>query len=130
MTIYNGLIASLVFNGNDISDDVLTIGIQTPMGMIDVSALDLQGFQRILGRLDATLALTTRFSSAAAGAHATFKGATAAAVTGSCVITTTAGPVLTFHGIVSKYDVAIGNDLKLEGQAEIQMDTGVAAAWT
>ena len=27
-------------------------------------------------------------------------------------------------------DVAIGNDLKLEGQAEIQMDTGVAAAWT
>ena len=130
MTIYNGLVASLVFNSNDISEDVLSLGISTPMGIIDVTALDLVGMQRIFGRVDAKLTLKTRFSSAAAGAHATFKAATAAGVSASCVITTTAGPVFTFHGIVSKYDVSVGNDLKLEGDAEISMDTGVAGAWT
>lgn len=130
MTIYNGLIASLVFNSNDISEDVLTLSISSPNGMIDVSALDLVGFQRIIGRRDASLALTCRVSSAAAGAHATLKGATASSISASCVITTTAGPVFTFHGIVANYDVAIDASLGLVASSTIQMDTGVAGAWT
>lgn len=130
MTIYNGLISTLVFNSNDISEDILTLGIQTPNGIIDVSALDLVGMQRIIGRRDSSIALTCRVSSAAAGAHATLKGATATSISASCVITTTAGPVYTLHAIVANYDVAFDASLGLVGSATLQMDTGVAGAWT
>jgi Cu/Ag efflux pump CusA len=130
MTIYNGLISTLVFNGNNISEDILSFGITAGGAMIDVSAVNLIGFQRIIGRRDAAIALTCRVSNAAAGAHATLKGSTAAAVLGACVITFTAGPVFTFTGIVGNYDVADGGDLGLVAQATISMSSGVAGAWT
>lgn len=130
MTIYIGTLTSLVYNGNDISEDVLSLGITSPNGIIDVSALDLVGFQRIVGRRDAALALTCRVSSAAAGAHATLKGATASEISASCVITFVAGPVFTFTGVVANYDVADGGDLGLIASATIQMANGVAGAWT
>ena len=130
MTIYNGLIASLVFNGNDISEDIETLSISAGGAPIDVSALDLVGFQRIIGRVDASLQITARVSSVATGAHATLKGASAGAISGSCVITTTAGPVFTFHGIVGAPSWAIDKSLGLIINATISMDTGVAGAWT
>lgn len=130
MTIYNGLVTSLVFNGNDISEDVLTAGITAGGQPIDVSALDLIGFQRILGRVDAVLNLTCRVSSAAAGAHATISPATAAEVAAACVLTTTAGPVATFTGIVGPVTWTIDNSLGFIMSFDISLSSGVALAWS
>lgn len=129
MAVKTGLLTSLTFNSNDISEDVLSLQISTPNGMIDVSGIDLVGFQRIVGRRDCKLSLTCRVSDAAAGAHATLSPATASSVSASCVIVF-GGKTLTFHGIVENYDVAIGNGLEATATSTISMDTGVAAAWT
>ncbi len=130
MTIYNGLIASLVFNGNDISEDILTLSIAAGGETIDVTALDLAGMQRLFGRVDASVQFTARVSNAAAGAHATFKAATAASTSGACVITTTAGPVFTFTGIAHGLSWAIDASLGFVLSGTISMSTGVAGAWT
>ena len=130
MTVYTGLISTLTVNGNDISEDVLSISISSPSGMIDISALDLVGFQRLVGRRDTSLQVSVRVSSAAAGGHATLSPATSTTVSGAVVITTTAGPVFTFTGTVANYDVSIGNDLALQGSSTILMNDGVAGVWS
>jgi hypothetical protein len=129
MAVKTGLLTSLTFNSNDISEDVLSLSISTPNGMIDVSGIDLVGFQRIVGRRDCSLQLTCRVSDAAAGAHATLAPATASSVSASCVIVF-GGKTLTFHAIVQNYDVSIGNGLEATASSTLVMDTGVAAAWT
>lgn len=130
MTIANGLISSLTVDGDDISEDVMSLGLQTPNGLIDVSTLDLVGFQRIIGRRDCSLQLTTRVSDAVAGAHAVLSPATSTVVSGAVVITFAAGPVLTFGGIVGNYDVNVGQDLALTATSTISMNNGVAAVWS
>lgn len=129
MAVKTGLLTSLTFNSNDISEDILTLGITSPNGLIDVSSLDLVGFQRIVGRRDATLQCTARVSDAAAGAHATLSPATASSISAACVIVF-GGKTFTFTGIAANYDVAIDNALGLVASFSIQMSTGVAGAWT
>lgn len=130
MASYNGLIASLTVGGSDISEDIKSLSIGSPNEMIDVSALDLSGFQRIIGRRDVQLQLTSRVSNASPGAHSVLSPATNGTVTGAVVITTTAGPVFTFTGIVANYDVGIGNDLALEGSSTIMLSSGTPGAWS
>lgn len=129
MAVKTGLLTSLTYNSNDISEDILTIGIQAPNGLIDVSALDLVGFQRLVGRRDAVLQCTARVSDAAAGAHATLSPATSTSISASCVIVF-GGKTFTFHGIAGNYDVAIDNSLGLVASFTISMDNGVAGVWS
>lgn len=130
MSIANGLIASMALGASDFSEDVLTLGIQTPNALIDVSALDLVGFQRIIGRRDCSVALTGRVSTASPGFHSVFSPATNGSVSGSLVVTFTAGPVLTVHVIAANYDLAVDASLGLVASVTCQMDTGVAAVWS
>lgn len=129
MAVKTGLLTSLTFNSNDISEDILSYQIQSPNGLIDVSGLDLVGFQRIVGRRDAALVCTARVSDAAAGAHATMSPATASSITASCVIVF-GGKTFTFTGIAENYDVAVGNGLDAVASFTIRMSNGVAGAWT
>lgn len=130
MATYNGLIASLTVNGSDISEDVKTANIVAGNEMLDVSALDLAGMQRIIGRRDAQLQLTCRVSNASPGAHSVLSPATNGTVTGAVVITYTAGPVFTFTGIVQNYDISTGQDLNLEASSTIMLSNGTAGAWS
>ena len=129
MAVKTGLLTSLTFNSNDISEDILSYQITSPNGLIDVSGLDLVGFQRIVGRRDASLVCTARVSDAAAGAHATMSPATASSISAACVIVF-GGKTATFNGIAENYDVAVGNGLDAVASFTIRMDTGVALAWT
>ena len=129
MSVSTGLLTSFTFNSNDISEDILTMGIGTPNNMIDVSALDLVGFQRIIGRRDCQIQLTTRLSSASPSAHSTLSPATSTSVSASCVIVF-AGKTLTVHCIVANYDYAGQNDLGAVFSSTLMMDDGVAAVWS
>ena len=129
MAVKTGLLTSFTFNSNDIAADLLTVSIGTPNNMIDVSGLDLVGFQRIIGRRDCTVGVTFRISDTAAKAHATLAPATSTSISASCVIVF-GGKTLTFHAIAANYDVAIGNDLSAVGSCTLMMDTGVAAVWS
>lgn len=130
MATYNGLIASLTIGGSDISEDVKTANIVAGNEMLDITTLDLVGMQRMVGRRDAQLQMTTRISDASPGAHSVLSPATNGTVSGAVVITYTAGPVFTFTGIVANYDVSIGNDLALEATSTIMLSNGVAGAWS
>ncbi len=129
MAVSTGLLTSFTFGGSDISEDILTMSIGTPNSMIDVSALDLVGFQRIVGRRDCQISLTTRLSSASPSAHSVLSPATSTSVTGSTVIVF-AGKTLTVHTIVQNYDLADGNDLSAVFSSTLVMDDGVAAVWS
>lgn len=129
MAVSTGLLTSFTFNGNDISEDILTMSIGTPNNMIDVSALDLVGFQRIIGRRDCQVTITTRLSNASPSAHSTLSPATSTSVSAACVIVF-AGKTLTFHAIVGNYDLNDGNDLSAVFSSTLLMDTGVAAVWS
>jgi hypothetical protein len=129
MAVKTGLLTSLTFNSNDISEDILSYGIQSPNGLIDVSGLDLVGFQRLIGRRDAVLVCTARISDAAAGAHATMSPATSTSISASCVIVF-GGKTFTFNGIAGNYDVNVGNDMNAVASFTISMDDGVAGVWS
>lgn len=129
MAVSTGLLTSFTFNSNDISEDILTMSIGTPNNMIDVSALDLVGFQRIVGRRDCQVQITYRLSSASPSAFSTLSPATSTSVSASCVIVF-AGKTLTVHCIVANVDLADGNDLSAVFSSTLMMDTGVAAVWS
>jgi len=129
MAVSTGLLTSFTFNGSDISEDILTMSIGTPNNLIDVSALDLVGFQRIVGRRDCQVSLTTRLSDASPSAHSVLSPATSTSVAASCVIVF-GGKTLTFTGVVGNYDLADGNDLSAVFSSTIQMSNGVAAVWS
>lgn len=129
MAVSTGLLTSFTFGGSDISEDILTMSIGTPNNMIDISALDLVGFQRIIGRRDCQIQLTTRLSNASPSAHSVLSPATSTSVTGSTVIVF-AGKTLTVHTIVGNYDLADGNDLSAVFSSTLMMDDGVAAVWS
>jgi len=128
MAVSTGLLTSLTFNSVDISEDVLTLSIGSPNSLIDVSALDLVGFQRIVGRRDATLQMTGRVSTGT-GFHSVLSPATSTSISASCVIVF-AGKTFTFTGIAGNYDMAIGNGLDAVASATISMSNGVAGVWS
>jgi len=129
MAVSTGLLTSFTFTGSDISEDILTMSIGTPNNMIDVSALDLVGFQRIVGRRDCQISLTTRLSDASPSAHSVLSPATSTSVAGACVIVF-AGKTLTVNCIVGNYDLADGNDLSAVFSSTLMMNNGVAAVWS
>jgi hypothetical protein len=129
MAVKTGQLTSFTFNSNDIAADLLTMQLSSPNGMIDVSGLDLVGFQRIIGRRDAKVQLTFRISDTAAKAHATLSPATSTSISASCVIVF-GGKTFTFHAIAENYDVNIGNGLDAVGSCTLSMDTGVAGVWS
>lgn len=129
MAASTGLLTSFTFNSSDISEDILTMSIGTPNNMIDVSALDLVGFQRIIGRRDCQISLTTRLSSASPSAHSVLSPATSTSVSASCVIVF-AAKTLTVHCIAGNYDLSDSNDLSAVFSSTLMMDDGVAAVWS
>lgn len=129
MAVKTGLLTSFTFNSNDIAPDLLSVSIGTPNNMIDVSGLDLVGFQRIIGRRDCQVSVTGRISDTAAKYHATCSPATSTSISASLVIVF-GGKTLTLHAICANYDVQIGNGLDAVASSTFQMDTGIAAVWS
>jgi hypothetical protein len=129
MAVSTGLLTSFTYTGSDISEDILSMSIGTPNNMLDVSALDLVGFQRIVGRRDCTIQLTTRLSNASPSAHSVLSPATSTSVSGACVIVF-AGKTLTVNLIVGNYDYAGANDLGAIFSSTLMMANGVAAVWS
>lgn len=131
MAKYTGLLTSMTFDGSsDFSNDVTSMTIGSPTNMIDVSGLDVEGFERLSGRKDTQIQISGVVSSDASGFHEVFSPASAAQVDGSLVITFAAGPVLTVTVIANGYDVAVGNDLALTASTTLQMFDGTPAVWS
>jgi hypothetical protein len=130
MSKYTGLLTSMTFAGDDISNDITSFTIGSPTNMIDVSGLDVEGFERLAGRKDTNIALSGVVSSDTDGFHANFSPASSAQVNGTLVITFAAGPVYTVSVIANGYEVAVDNSLGLTGRVTLTMFDGTPGVWS
>jgi hypothetical protein len=130
MAKYTGLLTSMTFESDDISNDLTSFSIGAPTNMIDVSGLDVEGFERLAGRKDTNIQLSGVVSDDADGFHANFSPASSSQVTGTLVITFAAGPVYTVEVIANGYDVAVANDLALTGSVTLTMFDGTPGVWS
>lgn len=65
----SGLGDNLYFQGYDLSNDIQTVQIGMPSGLLDVTAIDKSGHERIYGKRDGAINLTAFFNPAAGRAH-------------------------------------------------------------
>jgi hypothetical protein len=131
MAKFVGLLTSMTFGGSsDFANDVTQMQIGSPTNMVDVSGLDVDGFERLAGRKDTQISITGVVSDDASGFHATFSGASSEQVSGSLVIVFEAGVTATVSVIANGYNVQVNNDLGMVATTTLQMFDGTPLVWS
>jgi len=122
----SGLPTSITVASKDISNDILSMNIDTPYGVQDVTGLDKSAMERIMLRADCSGTLNFAFNIAADRSHAVLK--TPGSKT--FVIVYPGPATLTFTAVTSNYALASGADGSLLGSCSFALSSGTAAAWT
>lgn len=115
----------------DITNDVQSITLNTPRGVIDASGLDKTGYERLLGRSDVTGSLNGYFDAGSNLAHAVLKTVPtqAGTVTRTLAIGFSTGTA-TAEVVVSDYGITIGQDGAMTWTAPYQAANGSAVVWS
>lgn len=125
MAKVSGLPTSVTVAGNDISNDVGSLTVNTPYGTQDVTGIDKSAMERIMLRADCTGTLNVFFNTASNRSHATLK------TPGSkTFVIAYPGATLTFTAVTTDYGLSTGTDGSLLGTAPWALSSGTAAAWT
>ncbi len=121
----SGLPTSVTVGGNNISNDVTSINVDTPYGVQDITGIDKSAMERLVLRADATGTMNGVFNTTASMSHATLK------TPGSkTFVIAYPGATLTFTAVTTGYSVAMGGDGSLTWSAPFSLSSGTAAAWT
>jgi hypothetical protein len=126
MAKVSGLPTQITVATKDISNDILSMNIDTPYGVQDVTGLDKSAMERIMLRADCSGSLNFAFNIAADRSHAVLK--TPGSKT--FVIVYPGPATLTFTAVTTDYSLAFGADGSLIGTAPWELSSGTAAAWT
>jgi hypothetical protein len=126
MAKVSGLTTSVTVAGNNISNDVTSMNVDTPYGEQDITGLDKSAVERLLLRADCTGTLNGVFNIATSMSHATLK--TPGSKT--FVLVYPGSATLTFTAVTTNYAVASGADGSLTWSANWALSSGTAAAWT
>lgn len=125
MAKVSGITTAVTIAGNDISNDVTSINIDTPYGVQDITGLDKSAVERLLLRADATGTVNGVFNTAASKSHATLK------TPGSkTFVIAYPGATATFTAVTTNYAVNMGTDGSLVWSSNFQLSSGTAVAWT
>jgi hypothetical protein len=122
----SGLTTSVTVAGNNISNDVISIDVDTPYGVQDITGLDKSAVERLTLLADCTGTMTGVFNTTASMSHATLK--TPGSKTFVVVYPGTA--TLTFTAITTGYSLTRAQDGSLVWTVPFQLSSGTAAAWT
>ena len=125
MAKVSGLTTALTVAGNVISNDALSITLDTPYGVLDVTGLDKSANERLLLRADATGTISGVFNTTASMSHATFK--TPGVKT---FVIAYPGATATFSAVTTNYALNMGADGSLLWSVNYQLSSGTAVAWT
>ena len=125
MAKVSGLTTTVTVASNAISNDVLSMTLNTPYGVQDVSGLNKAGFERILLRGDVQGSLTCAFNTTASQSHATLK--TPGEKT---FVIAFPGATATFTAVTTDYQLAFGADGALVITAPFMLSNGTVMAWT
>ena len=125
MAKVSGLTTSVTVASNDISNDVLSINVDTPYGVQDITGLDKSAVERIMLRADCTGTINFAYNTASNRSHATLK------TPGSkTFVIGYPGATLTFTAVTTNYALNMGADGSLLGSCNFSLSSGTAAAWT
>lgn len=125
MAKVSGLTTTVTIAGNDVSNDIDSITLDTPYGVQDITGLDKSAMERLLLRADATGTINGVFNTAASHAHATFK------TPGSkTFVIAYPGATATFTAVTENYAVNLGADGSLKWSVKYSLSSGTAVAWT
>lgn len=123
----SGITTTVTVASNAISDDVVSIDLDTPYGVQDITAVDDVAMARLILRADATGTLNGIFNTASSMSHATLKTPGAKTV----VIAYAGGAATaTFTAIFSNYAVTMGTDGSLTWSTNFALSNATALAWT
>ena len=121
----SGITTTLTVAGNDISNDVNSITVDTPYGEQDITGLDKSAVERLLLRADASGTVNGVFNTAASKSHATFK------TPGSkTFVIGFPGATATFTANTTNYAVSMGADGSLTWAVNYNLNSGTALAWS
>lgn len=120
-------------HGFDISGDVGQINnIGSPIGLLDVTPIDVEAFERIMGKRDADISFTAFFNKAADREHLALKGLPTTDVLAVVLFGTTAGDEMAAisakqinYDAARPADGAFGFGVQLLGSAGFPLDYGL-----
>ena len=125
MAKVSGLTTTVTIAGNDLSNDIDSITLDTPYGVQDVTGPDKSGMENILLRADAKGTINFTFNTTASKSHATLK------TPGSkTFVIAYPGATATFTAVTTNYSLNLGADGSLKGSCNYELSSGTAVAWT
>jgi hypothetical protein len=103
-------------SARDLSNDVVSLTINTPQETLTVTGIDKSAQERIIGLQDFSISLNGVFNAASNKSH---DGGN-----------TSSNPKLTAEALVSSYDLSRGTDGSLNWTATLELQSGTVPTWT
>ena len=125
MAKVSGITTSVTVGGNNISNDVTSITLNTPTGTQDVTGVDKTGVERLSLLKDMSGTLTGAFNTTASMSHDTLK--TPGVKT---FVIGFPGATATFSAVTTDYALTRGQDGSLAWSVPFEMSDGTGAVWS
>lgn len=127
MAKISGITSTISVGGQLISNDVVTITLNTAVGVQDITAIDNVAMARLALRADATGNISGIFNVAANMSHAMLKTPGSKA---TIIAYASAAATATFTAIYTNYNTSMAADGSLTWSADFELSSGTAVAWT
>lgn len=115
----------------DISNDVNSVQVSTPQGLIEVTGLDKSAMERIVGMCDGQVQLSGTFNPASNLSHDVFKVRTAVRTVTYCIGgNTSTYPKLSMEMVIANYELNRATDGSVRWTATLQLADGTVPTWT
>jgi hypothetical protein len=115
--------------GKNISQDVLTVSVDTPRGMADVTSVSSSNNERLALLIDGKFSLSGIWDSDADLAHAVLSTVSSSTVTRTCVFALPGSKTLTMECLLSNYAVSMA-DGKTAWSCDGVLAAATAFGWT
>lgn len=113
----------------DVSNDIFSFTASTPRGTVDITGIDKSAFEKLGLRIDGQFSLSGAFNTATNRLHDVLKTVTTGAVNRTVAIAYP-GATLTMEMLITTYDTPVAADGSITVSATMELQNGVAPAWT
>lgn len=116
-------------SGQDISNDVGSVDVDTPRTLVDVTGVDKTANERLATLIDGTVTLSGFYNAAANKSHAVFSTVTSDTDTRTCVFGLPGSQTLTMEMLCTNYALKYQNG-QTTWTVNLQLANGTAPAWS
>jgi hypothetical protein len=116
--------------GQDISNDVTNLSLNTTQGMQDITGLDSTAIERLGLLRDGEVALSGVFNDAAGQSHAVLKDYYATTGGARTMALAVSGQTLSMEMLIENYNLTRGTDGSLTWTATARLQSGTTPTWS